>query len=392
MRTINEIVNHKLFNLLVLGVLLFPLFLHHITWPELIITKLDHCPLFMCDFQRHYLPQAQALLAEEQVIVSGWFYPPLLAIFLMPIAWLGAEMWIWGGANLGAWCTLVWLTHSESKLSWSWCIVLSLLNLSVLHSLKWGQVSLIINVLMLLGLRYHPTWIALAGALKIYPLALLVIVRTTLRQWMYTFLALCVFTLILPIMVVGLEATVMLWENIPVGARRVQGFAASAGGQAFDPTAWRYLLDGSHVGLPMKTQGLLFNGSMLIFWVIKILFYCVMGLHTFRAVCAARDTLSKGLVVLLGLWLVLSPGWHHYYSLIPFILCWSWSRGGSKIILCGVVILQWLPIFLLGLLPQTYVVFSAWGGGFWSILLLWGCVTQQCIKINRNSNVYKGDK
>ena len=52
-------------------------------YPSTLVKELDHCPQMACDFTRHYLPQAQHMVAEEKTLNAGWFYPPLLGLLLM---------------------------------------------------------------------------------------------------------------------------------------------------------------------------------------------------------------------------------------------------------------------------------------------------------------------
>ena len=64
--------------------LVVPWVLYGEGYPIQLIQELDHCPELACDFTRHYLTQAQYLVAGDMKMDGGWFYPPLLAIALSP--------------------------------------------------------------------------------------------------------------------------------------------------------------------------------------------------------------------------------------------------------------------------------------------------------------------
>ena len=154
-----------------LCLLLIPLCLHNINWLDMIVRELDHCPVLMCDFEKHYLPQAQRLHNGVLEVVPGWFYPPLLVTLLIPFEMVGISFGAWAAINVLTLLVLIGFTAKESKIHWFWCSILTIFSLSVLHSLKWGQVSLLINLLIVLSFRYHNVFLALASALKVYPLA-----------------------------------------------------------------------------------------------------------------------------------------------------------------------------------------------------------------------------
>ena len=105
-----------------LGILgLLPWLLWRNQWPMLVVEQLDHCPIVMCDFQRHYLPQAEILLDDPNQIVRGWFYPPLLAIGLLPFVWSGHALWLWGGMLLLGLSLLTWLSlTSKHEINHFW--------------------------------------------------------------------------------------------------------------------------------------------------------------------------------------------------------------------------------------------------------------------------------
>ena len=67
-----------------LGILgLLPWLLWRDQWPMLVVEQLDHCPIVMCDFQRHYLPQAEIRWmtpTNQRMVLSPAFGHRLVAI------------------------------------------------------------------------------------------------------------------------------------------------------------------------------------------------------------------------------------------------------------------------------------------------------------------------
>lgn len=137
--------------------------------PDGFITAVDRSPRLFYDFAHYYYATALTFRVGENE-VGGYLYSPLLAIVLMPVAAGGFEFAMASWAMVQA-LALALLVLRTAKLGPSGAIggflaaVLTLLSTASLHSLKWGQVGLILGVLMLESIVAFARGRELSGAL-----------------------------------------------------------------------------------------------------------------------------------------------------------------------------------------------------------------------------------
>jgi hypothetical protein len=133
------------------------------------ITAVDRSPRLFYDFAHYYYATALTFGAGENE-VGGYLYSPLLAILLMPVAARGFEFAMASWAVLQA-LALALLVLRTATLGPSGAIggflaaLLTILSTASLHSLKWGQVGLILGVLMLESIVAFARRRELSGAL-----------------------------------------------------------------------------------------------------------------------------------------------------------------------------------------------------------------------------------
>lgn len=133
------------------------------------ITAVDRSPRLFYHFAHYYYATALTFRVGENE-VGGYLYSPLLAIVLMPVAAGGFEFALAAWAIVQA-LALALLVLRTSTLGPSGAIggflaaVLTLLSTASLHSLKWGQVGLILGVLMLESIVAFARRRELSGAL-----------------------------------------------------------------------------------------------------------------------------------------------------------------------------------------------------------------------------------
>ena len=349
--------------------------LYGLNWVDY-MQNIDHCPELFCDFYQHYLPQAQ-MLVQDGGIHHGWFYPPLLALLLIPLAFSSNPLFIWGSIHcLTIGFMALWVSR-HLKLRWPFALLLCLCSLPVLHGLKWGQISLILYTLLFWSLSYGPGWyakaIAFTGAIKIYPLALggVLIGKGNISLLIKTSLYFILLTFVLPVAILGYEQAALFWAQVFAGSETVTLIAPKFGGQALWPTLFRYFIDGTHIGLNSSSPILIQVSSLLIksLWFFMC---CGVVLLTARSFKRAQDLLFRSVLILSALLLLLSPSWHHYASCIPFLFAVLWrnnlSVSGRVFLICGWLI-QAIPVVFLGF--DLYYQYSAYGGTFWSLLLTW---------------------
>ena len=68
-------------------------------------------------------------------------------------------------------------------------------------------------------------------------------------------------------------------------------------------------------------------------------------------------------LVILGVHLLISPGWHHYFAFFPFLWLIAWNEAGKygRWTLLGIFLLERVPMFTLGTVEDAYHWYSASG-------------------------------
>ncbi len=192
------------------------------------VREVDRPVRLSFDFLHYYYASAEALWAGLNP-VPGYLYSPALAIFLMPWTLLGPEP-----------ATLVWAVLQALPL---WILILRcaalgpstavfgflaallvLLSTATLHSLKWGQVGLIVGVVVLEGVialarrreRSAAVLLGSAIALKFYP-AILWPLALALKRWRAALGAIVIASALLWIpsfLVMGSRRTLRFYSRI----------------------------------------------------------------------------------------------------------------------------------------------------------------------------------
>jgi len=155
---------------------------------------IDRMPRLFFDFLHYYYASADALRNGLNP-VPGYLYSPVLAVFLMPWTLLGPDLAtvIWALLQALALSLLVFrcvALGSPGAVGGFLAALLVLLSTATLHSLKWGQVGLIVGVAIMEGVMAlarrrdgsAALWVGFAIGLKFYP-AILWPLAPALRRW-----------------------------------------------------------------------------------------------------------------------------------------------------------------------------------------------------------------
>ena len=367
-----------------LGILgLLPWLLWLDQWPRLVVEQLDHCPIVMCDFQRHYLPQAEILLDSPNQIVRGWFYPPLLAIGLLPFVWSGHALWLWGGLLLLGLGLLTWLSLTSkhrNPITFGLALVFVASSLPVLHGLKWGQISIFLVVLAIAGLskggRFGGALIGIAAAIKGYPFVYLLhpLLRQKATPVLGAALAFVTLGLLLPLGLLGFDATQTLYANMSKSSQFVMLGASESGGQALQSALKRWFIDGTHVGRIETAPRLHLLPQMAVsaIWLVMAAVLAFVTIKRTRS--SGEDPIPSICLVLCFIGLMLPPGWHHYFAFLPFAQLMLLQHRPSKQSV-GLIILsiasERLPILGLGFYSESYALASSYGCTAVSTILIW---------------------
>ena len=362
---------------LIVFVAVFPWLMHGQEWLEILVTQVDHCPQLGCDFTRHYFPQVQFMSQGARIFQTGWFYPPLLAIVLRPLVFVQDPLLVWTGIQFLLMGVLAFLmvrrmTFQRTWQSWVCAIALVSSSFPVIHSVKWGQVSLLIGVGLIfvffeLREKVYKAAILLGflGGLKLYPIYFLLIylLEKRLKPFFLASGTFVFFAAGFPIFMIGLEATQHYYLRVQGGMVAVKMMASSAGGQSLGVSAFRWFQDATHVNTQTPIETALLVDSQALYML------CLLG-GSMMLLGLILSALRRGFswertaaLIILGVHLVVSPGWHHYFAFVPFLWLIAWNGAGKwgRIILCLVFLLERLPMFTLGLVDDSYHWYSVSG-------------------------------
>jgi alpha-1,2-mannosyltransferase len=344
--------------------------LYWILWPSVgaFVTGVDHCDLLFCDFVRFYYPMSQRILEPgvDHPMV-GYYYSAFFAIALSPLGALGLDQAVaaWGAIQALAIAALIWLQWDAIPRRDPRLILLSLAltltSIPVIHNFKWGQISVLIVVLVLAAAKAHRQGLSLlAGAvlglavcLKYYPavFALYFLVKRDFR-------ALAAFAVVAALLYVAGPAALMGPADWYHFERAVQ--AAVAG------TNWTF--DPNSQYLASVLRRLLGLGARSAIPTVAVWIGAAVGLASAVILWRRSKTVERaGPLASLGLLFLATPfvvetSWPHYFAFLPLCqLAAVEARrdvAGPRWIEAAWVAAAGLSIALSNLL--LYALFSTW--------------------------------
>jgi hypothetical protein len=360
--------------------------------PAKLWSGIDYCKTSGLDFIGYY-QQGEVLFRKPLVIVDGWLYPPLAAIFFWVFKPLGqdAATILWAAINVALAMALAVLCADQLRsfgrwARWAAAIGLVAASLPVVHCIKWGQVSLLVAVGAIVALRFRrggASLLAFLIALKLYPAGYLLAPaarrdwRTLVRVFAWTLL----WAIVVPVVVLGFGETRTFYEGAFRATMKVgtQNWArdhsvAWYGGAGLAPALSRWFRDGGHVGLNgAGAPPLLFPLPAVAFVSLSAaLALLVLGVSAWRLWRGTLDRAPATALCLTALALVMQPAWHHYFAFLPFAQAVSLSR--RKTLHTVLAVASWaISCACLVLLPDhplAYFEYSAWGGTTIACLLV----------------------
>jgi len=180
------------------------------------------------DFQRYYCPMGEAVLSGAGP-VEGFVYSPFVALIMAPFALLGCEtaVFVWGALMVAGIIAYIWLFRRlvPAGLPFQWLFVaLLLLSFPLLHTFKFGQVTLFSTIALLAALVFvgqgrkgaGAACLALAACFKWHPAAFVApfAARRDLRFLIWTALAGVILLLLAPVMVLGFARTAEFYRAL----------------------------------------------------------------------------------------------------------------------------------------------------------------------------------
>lgn len=376
--------------------LVVPWVLYGKEYPIQLIQELDHCPELGCDFVRHYLPQAESARFRLPEMDNGWFYPPLLAIVLIPFTFSKNAALLWTIVNVCGVIVLIRLIRTrDTMVPIVFTVALCSTSLPILHAIKWGQVSIWLTLLLCMSLfpsgievselsvsesdkegdeRKWPAWLlGLAASIKIYPMVFLLIPLLQKRiAWvLHCVLAMMILGIFLPWLWLGADMWQYLYA-IQRGQLAVYDMGTIAGGQALSPTLHRWFVSGEFIGV--SGNGV-WSATALILEAAWLKPTLMMGLVALlvKVVWSLRSNrmdIAKIFILLIAIHLLLQPGWVHYFCWLPLAQVWCWYRAKRKpkaLWALGLAImLERLPLVFL----DKSIYFTSSRAGWMTIVLL----------------------
>lgn len=318
------------------------------------------------DFVGFYLPQGRTIL-ESGRPVEGFFYSPSFALLLAPLSALdpGVASWIWLALELVTTAALIAAGLAAARPRPRWLgpayVFAALVSFPLAHNLHWGQVSVLLALLVVLaaaadvrgGTYMAAACIGLAAAVKFYP-ALFLLVFVVREDWRPAWIGAASALLLLvavPAAVLGPGATIDFYRSVLGGLERAE---ASSGLWA---EAWNRQV------LPAVLARWTGAGGR---WAV--LGFAALGWLLAAAVLVlARRAPARGtpegralafVAVALSLPLVVGPSWPHYFALLPFawiVLAAAGRDDRLVLALTGAsALLASVPFFRLVGDPESY--------------------------------------
>ncbi len=276
------------------------------------------------DFRDFYHPTGEALLRTGRA-TPGFLYPPSFALALVPLGQLEASLAVdvWLCLQLLATGLLIGLglvlLRAEPPLM-GLGVFLAVTGVPLAHNLHWGQVSVLLALLVLGAVlcevrgnrNLAVVAIALAASIKVYPLLFLLVplLRGEKARSLRGVLLAAFLAVVLPMLALGPVQTVeFLGQMIgELGARRGEALVAP-NAQAFAPVVARWTgLAASHLA-----------------WLGVVL--ALTQLPFLRRVAGDPVLAYSGVAITLPLFV--EPHWPHYFALLPFVQLVCLVRGDA---------------------------------------------------------------
>jgi alpha-1,2-mannosyltransferase len=288
------------------------------------VVAIDQCDTLFCDFFRHFYPMGKEIFISFQP-VQGFFYSPFAAILLGWTTFLTTRsaLVVWGllQAAVIALYYIIPMVDLFGR-SRAYPLIYSVIfitSLPLLHNLKWGQISALLALLVLVALYLYdkgykiPSAIllALAISIKYYPAIFLVyfLFRRDFRYLAICLAACLAFMLLLPSALLGIGHTVEFY--------RLAGHAAS---QA--TSSWMEKdLNSQYIAkvfgrlFPLNLQGFSQTIIQLLGYLVSSVNIALLGVLVVRGVQKSSYWAWILLFTTLPFWLTTS--WPHYFVYLP---------------------------------------------------------------------------
>lgn len=289
------------------------------------VAAMDFCDKLFCDFVVYYYEMGRQILSTKAPTV-GFYYSPLFALFLAPFGALElktAVVW-WGVVMVATTAGLGILSYRtappESRVTIAGFLLLFVTSFPVLHNFKWGQVSVLLVLLVVASLVTYEKGhvvlsailLALAVSVKYYPVIFLAYFLIH-RDWKFVLAfmtSLVVFLFAVPAIVLGTDQTLGFLSQLMIESGEAQRAAGGANSQALKNVLARIIPVGRDA---VEVSRIVFAaiGYLLLQGNLVLLFLM-------RKLPRHEGIIMSFMVLFLSIPLFVGTSWPHYLVYLPF--------------------------------------------------------------------------
>ncbi len=390
MTLLNHVKNYIFWYLLLVVMLLGISAYYWFEWRTLanFIGSMDNNLEFMGDFLVYFYPMGQQIL-HGYTPVPGYYYTSFFALLLVPIGMLlpHSAIVVWGAIQfvcLAALCIIsANLLHLSRPLGKLLCVGLYVTCFPVLHNINWGQVSILITLLVVAAFYAYAKnmrvlagiLLACAAAIKYYPLLFLVyfILKRDVRTCMAFIVAAFVFYFAFPATVLGIDKwleferiarTALLHKEVILGDVNSQ-YIASVGLRWIGVISSQDAADSAVKILSFLGYGIALSCIAMV-WLLQQ-----------RPQCEKYGL--PMVVIFLSIPFLIKTSWPHYFVYLPIcqMAVFSYYAASFRTYGLSAKMLGSLPvlsislssIFMFNLFPD-WIIYNSYGMLFLSNLLL----------------------
>jgi len=312
------------------------LFLYYFNSWQSFTNAFDVCAQPFCDFVDYYYPMGEAIFHTESP-VEGFLYSPFIAILLavFPPLGLNASLFIWGIMQIFSLilCLLLFRRLVPARIPIQLLfVVLTLSSLPLLLSYIAGQVSVFI-LATIFGLFFlyergkyviAAALLAFAVSFKFFPLFFLVafIARRDIRFLMFAVIAFCIFLLIVPGVMLGVNNTLSFYGGLFESFRESDWVVTNPHTQFFPHLFLRLVNVTEH-------------DVHTIFPLLHFITYSVVAINIGLIFFVQRARLQNAnlwslQILFLTIPFFLKTSWPHDFFFLPFaqtFLAWQLLKG-----------------------------------------------------------------
>jgi hypothetical protein len=349
--------------------------LHLATWRSFpdFMRRIDKYRLLFADFVLQYRPAAQEILTSGAPY-PGYYYSAFFALVLAPLAGVSepAALWIWGGVQIATTLLLAILCVRFSPPAFAGVtLFVFFTSAPVLHNFKWGQVSVLVTLLVyasFLALQSGRALgaamlLAFAAATKYYPALFVVPLLARGRaQFLLAFAGfLALFFFVIPAAVLGPEKSLeFLRVSRESWARDSARRAVDINSQYFPHVVerWQQAMHGPFAPISLAASSA--RRGLAAIGIAVFAGAAFLALRAF-ALRTKREAVRSASLLFAAVPFLLPTSWPHYFAFLPCAQAIALGdvlaeHDAARRALWGAILLA--SIFLASMIPFAF--FTGW--------------------------------